>query len=178
VPSIANKNYFELFGLPVDFDIDPSTLGARYRELARLVHPDKFAQSSDQERRLSMQWTTLVNEAFQTLKDPIRRGRYLLTLSGVELRDETDTAMDPQFLLEQIELREALEEVRGAPEPHKRLVELANDIRRRLDAKTQQFRASLAHGKRDPGQATNTIREMQFLDKLLREVGELEEELA
>jgi molecular chaperone HscB len=177
VPGIANKNYFELFGLPVDFDVDPSTLSVRYRELARRVHPDKFAQGSDQERRLSMQWTTLVNEAFQTLKDPIRRGRYLLSLSGVELRDDTDTAMDPQFLMEQMELREALEEVRGAPEPHRRLVELANDIRRRFDAKTQQLRASLAHDKGDHGQATNTIREMQFLDKLLRQAGELEEEL-
>lgn len=177
MPGIANKNYFELFGLPVDFDVDPSALSVRYRELARRVHPDKFAQGSDQERRLSMQWTTLVNEAFQTLKDPIRRGRYLLTLSGVELRDDTDTAMDPQFLMEQMELREALEEVRGAPEPHKRLAELANDIRQRLDAKTRQFRASLVHGEAGHSQATSTIREMQFLDKLLREVGELEEEL-
>lgn len=177
MPDIANKNYFELFGLPVGFDIDLAALSARYRELARRVHPDKFAQGSDQERRLSMQWTTLVNEAFQTLKDPIRRGRYLLTLSGVELRDETDTAMDPQFLMEQMELREALEEVRGAPQPHKRLAELANDIRRRLDDKTQQFRVALGRGTDDPRPATNAIREMQFLDKLLREVGELEEEL-
>lgn len=177
MPSIATKNYFELFGLPVDFDVDPATLSARYRELARRVHPDKFAHGSDQERRLSMQWTTLVNEAFQTLKDPIRRGRYLLTLSGVELRDETDTTMDPGFLMEQMELREALEEVRGVPEPHKRLVELANDIRQRLDAKTQHLRASLADGRSGHQLAINTIREMQFLDKLLCEVGELEEEL-
>jgi molecular chaperone HscB len=178
VPGIANNNYFELFGLPVDFDVDASTLSLRYRELARRVHPDKFAQGSDQERRLSMQWTMLVNEAFQTLKDPIRRGRYLLSLAGVELRDETDTAMDPQFLLEQMELREALEAVRGAADPQRRLAELAAEIGRQLDAKTQQFRAALARGTDGRRQASEAIREMQFLGKLLQEVGQREEELA
>jgi molecular chaperone HscB len=153
-------------------------LASRYRELARRVHPDKFAQGSDQERRLSMQWTTLVNEAYQTLKDPVRRGRYLLGLRGVELRDETDTAMDPRFLMEQMELREALEAVRADAAPHKRLAELANDIQQRFESKTREFRESVAAASADARPARNAIREMQFLDKLLREVGELEEELA
>src|SRR5512141_1081809 len=105
------KNHFELFELPVTFDIDTDELAVRYRELQRRVHPDKYANASDQERRLSMQMTTMINEAFQTLKDPVWRGRYLLSLRGISLDDEIDTAMDPAFLTEQMELREELEEV-------------------------------------------------------------------
>src|SRR3990167_5428696 len=115
------KNHFELFGLPVAFDIDTDELAVRYRALQRRVHPDKFANASDQDRRLSLQMTALINEGFHTLKDPVRRGLYLLSLRGIDLGDETDTTMDPAFLLEQMELREELEEVRQADNPHKLL---------------------------------------------------------
>ena len=130
--SAPGKNHFELFGLPVTFDIDTAELAVRYRELQRRVHPDKFANASDQDRRLSLQMTALVNEGFHTLKDPVRRGRYLLSLRGVDLDDEIDTTMDPVFLMEQMELREELEEVRQADNPHKQLAELANRIEQRL----------------------------------------------
>jgi molecular chaperone HscB len=173
--SEAGKNYFELFGLPVDFDLDADELSRRYRELQRRVHPDKFASGPDAERRVSMQLTTLVNEAYQTLRDPVRRARYLLGLGGTDPREETDTAMDPAFLMEQMELRETLAEVRSLSEPHKRLAELANDAAIRLQQKIGQFRDQY---RRDPEQARRSLREMQFLDKLRREIEDLEEELA
>jgi molecular chaperone HscB len=124
-----------------------------------------------------MQLTTLVNEAYQTLRDPVSRARYLLSLSGANPRDETDTdtAMDPAFLMEQMELRETLAEVRALSEPHKRLAELANDATIRLQQKIGQFRDSY---RRDPVHARRSLREMQFLDKLRREIEDLEEELA
>ena len=104
------KNHFELFGLPVTFDVDVDDLASRYREMQRSVHPDRFANASDQDRRLSLQMTALINEAFQTLRDPVRRGRYLLNLRGVDLGDETDTSMNPAFLMEEMELRQQLDE--------------------------------------------------------------------
>lgn len=172
------KNHFELFGLPVTFDIDTGDLVARYREVQRRVHPDKFANASDQDRRLSLQMTALINEAFQTLKDPVRRGRYLLSLRGIDLGDETDTAMDPAFLMEQIELRENLEAVKQADNPHTRLAELANRIEQRLQEGIGQFRRSLADGTPESNkQARNVVREMQFLEKMRLEINNLEEEL-
>jgi molecular chaperone HscB len=172
------KNHFELFGLPAAFDIDTDELAVRYRELQRRIHPDKFANASDQDRRLSLQMTALINEGFQTLKDPVRRGRYLLSLRGIDLGDETDTAMDPAFLMEQMELREELEEVRQAENPHKQLAELANRIEQRLQDKIGQFRRAFADDSPDgSGKARNSVREMQFLEKMRREIDNLEEEL-
>ena len=142
------KNHFELFGLPVAFDLDADDLASRYRELQRRVHPDKFANASDQERRLSLQMTAQVNEAFQTLKDPVRRGRYLLSLRGIDTDEETDTAMDPAFLMEQMEWRENLEEIRQADNPHKQLAELANRIGQRLQDKIGQFQRRAGTGFR------------------------------
>ncbi|MES9845310.1 MAG: Fe-S protein assembly co-chaperone HscB, partial [Candidatus Sedimenticola sp. 6PFRAG5] len=80
-----SKNYFELFGLPAGYIIDAEQLSGRYRELQRVVHPDRYANASDQERRLSMQGATRINEAFDTLKDPIQRARYLLSLNGIDV---------------------------------------------------------------------------------------------
>ena len=172
------KNYFELFGLPVTFDVDVDDLASRYREMQRSVHPDRFANASDQDRRLSLQMTALINEAFQTLKDPVRRGRYLLGLRGVDLGDETDTAMDPAFLMEQMELREQLDEVTQADNPHKLLAELANRIEQRLHDSIEHFRSVLTEGTPEAGaKARNVVREMQFLKKMRQEIDNLEEEL-
>jgi molecular chaperone HscB len=172
--SAAGKNYFELFGLPVRFEVNADELSDRYRELQRRVHPDKYATAPDAERRASLQLTTLVNEAFQTLKDPVRRAQYLLGLVHQDASTDADTRMDPAFLMEQMEMREALSEVRTLREPHKKLAELANDTRTRMQARIGQFRDSYS---RDPVQARQTLREMQFLDKLRREIEDIEEQL-
>ncbi|MCR4301577.1 MAG: co-chaperone HscB [Sulfuricaulis sp.] len=173
------KNHFELFGLPVSFDIDADDLTSRYRELQRRVHPDKFANASDQERRLSLQMTAMVNEAYLTLKDPVRRGRYLLSLRGVDMDEETDTAMDPAFLMEQMELRENLEKIRQADNPGRRLAELANRIGQCMQEKIGQLRLALnRNSAEETKHARNLVREMQFLQKMHHEIDNLEEELA
>lgn len=173
------KNHFELFGLPAAFDLDANDLASRYRELQRRVHPDKFANASDQERRLSVQMTAQVNEAFQTLKDPVRRGRYLLSLRGIDIDDETDTSMDPAFLMEQMEWRENLEEIRLADNPNKQLVELASRIGQRMQDKIGHFRRAFEKDTpEETSKARNIVREMQFLEKMQQEIDNLEEELS
>src|SRR5678815_3794902 len=108
------SSHFELFGLPAAFSIDRDALEKAYREIQSQVHPDRFAHAGDAERRASLQWTTRVNEAFQTLKNPVSRARHLLELQGVDVAFETNTAMPTEFLMQQMELREQLEEARDA----------------------------------------------------------------
>jgi len=170
------KNYFELFGLPVTFDLNIVDLAARYRELQHNVHPDKFSHASVQERRLSVQMTSYVNEAFQALKDPLKRGRYLLHLQGIETDEETDTVMDPVFLADQMELRERLEEIRSHRSPAL-LSEFTENIKQRLRSKIDQLRLSLAQTSGEARvRARSLIRETQFLERLLQETERLEEE--
>src|SRR3954451_10359610 len=108
------QNHFELFGLQAAFGIDSEVLEKAYREIQARVHPDRFAHAGDAERRASLQWTTRVNEAYRTLKDPVQRAKHLLELHGVEVAFETNTAMPPEFLMQQMELRETLEEAKDA----------------------------------------------------------------
>lgn len=171
-----SENYFQLFGLPAGFEVDGEALALRYRDLQRAVHPDRFAGASDRERLLSVQQASLINEAFQTLKDPLARARYLLQLNGIELSD-TDTAMEPMFLMEQMELREALDEVRAAADPFAAL----NAVRDRAEQRERGLMADLADlfgGAPETLQAApELVRKLQFMRKLLQEVDEREEDL-
>lgn len=172
------KNYFELFEIPVDFQVDLTSLSSRYRELQRRIHPDRFVNATDQERRLSMQMTTQVNEAYQALKDPLQRGRYMLGLRGVDINAETDTAMDPEFLMEQMALREALGAVRDSNEPGERITALIHDVASQLDKNIAALKVTLSQeGEAPLMRARDLVREMQFLGKLQLEVETLEEEL-
>ena len=105
-----NADHFALFELPRAFRLESALLDKRYREILALVHPDKFAHASDAERRLSLQWATRINEAYLTLKKPLARGRYLLELLGHPVDEENNTLMPTEFLMEQMEWREALDE--------------------------------------------------------------------
>ena len=168
------RNYFELFGLPVGFAVDSKDLAARYRTLQRNFHPDKFAHASDQERRLSMQLSARLNEGLQTLKDPVKRGRYLLQLKNIATDEETDTAMDREFLVEQMALRERLEEARDLAS----LVRVRADIDARFGEKVCQLEARLRSAATEDWQAARgLVRELQFLQKLLQEVRAHEEAL-
>src|SRR5690554_3050796 len=108
------QNHFELFGLPVRFELQADALERAYRDIQARVHPDRFAHAGDAERRASLQWTTRVNEAFRTLRHPVTRARHILELNGVDVAFETNTAMPQDFLMQQMELREALEEAKDA----------------------------------------------------------------
>jgi molecular chaperone HscB len=176
--SDLGKNFFELFELPVTFDLDSADLLRRYRELQVRVHPDRHAAGTDQERRLAVQMTAMINEAYQTLRDPVRRGRYLLGLQGVDTGEETDTAMAPAFLMDQMELREALEEARETSDPAARLAELGRAVKERIDERIRAVSEALAEDS-DAGRqrARNLIRELQFFSRLQGEMEALEESL-
>ena len=169
------KNYFELFDLPITFDLDVADLAARYRDLQRRFHPDRFASASESERRFSLQLTAQVNAAFQTLKDPVARARYLLGLQGVDTGEDTDTAMDTAFLMEQMELRESLAEARDATDRNARLASLRQRVDEEFEARSALLRTRFAENSElARRQARNLVREMQFLQKLAHEVEELE----
>ena len=108
------QNHFELFQLPQRFTIDLDALSAAYHEVQSRVHPDKFVNAGDAEKRVAMQWATRANEAFETLKTPLKRASYLCELNGVDLEVESNTSMPREFLMQQMEWREALDEANAA----------------------------------------------------------------
>lgn len=171
------QNYFTLFGLPVAYRVDHAALDQRYRELQRLVHPDRYASAGDQERRIAMQHATRINEGYRVLKDALARGRYLLELRGYRPDDEHSTHQDPEFLMEQMELREDLIAARQAADPFSALAAIV----RRIDARVTGLEAALANAlTQDHGisaTAVTAIQQMQFFRKLAQEAAELEADL-
>ncbi len=103
------QNYFELFAINTKFDIEFNILETNFRKIQAAVHPDRFVNGSSAEKLSAMQHATLVNEAYQTLKNPAKRAQYLLELQGITAAGETNTAMPTAFLMQQMEWREALE---------------------------------------------------------------------
>lgn len=175
-----SKNYFELFGMPVGFIVDGSELAARYRELQKVVHPDRFAAAGEASQRLSLQSATLVNEAYATLKAPLKRAEYLLSLKGIELDAPQNTLDDPAFLMQQMELREALAAVRDAADPHAELDRLLREIGGMIQSQIAQLAVQFEDSSPDQLQgAAKTVQKMKFLNKLHTEAegieGDLEE---
>lgn len=159
------QNHFDLFGLTPKFSIEGEALERSYREIQSKVHPDRFAHAGDAERRASLQWTTRVNEAFQILKNPVTRARHLLELHGVDVAFETNTAMPPEFLMQQMELRESLE---GAKTPAS-----LDEMRKRLrqdKAGLQTQIGDAIDSKKDYTAAAGLVRKLQFLDRLDDEI--------
>ncbi len=173
-----SSNHFELFGLPVGFVLDSQALAERYRELQRAVHPDRFASASDQEQRLALQQATRVNEAYETLRDPLRRAQYLLQLHGIDSDGETATTRDASFLMQQMELREALAGVRDAADPEAELDALMREIRQMIDQEVAQLAVQFEAATPDSlNEARETVSRMQFLNKLYNEAEALEAEM-
>ena len=104
------SNDFELFGVPERFAQDRAALDTRWKELQKEAHPDKFAAQGVAAQRVAMQWSVRINEAYQRLKDPLRRAAYLCELHGAPIQAHDNTAMPPAFLMQQMEWREALED--------------------------------------------------------------------
>ena len=104
------SNDFDLFGVPATFEQDVSLLDARWKELQRNAHPDRFAAQGAAAQRLAMQWSIRINEANRRLRSPLKRAAYLCELNGAPISAETNTAMPPAFLMQQMEWREALDE--------------------------------------------------------------------
>jgi molecular chaperone HscB len=173
-----SKDCFTLFGLPRAYPIDRSLLDARYREAQRITHPDRYAQQDDQTRRLAVQGAARVNEAYETLKDPMQRARYLLGLLGVQMAEQGETTQDTAFLMEQLEMREELEEARQQPDPFTVTAALATRIGAAIQALVARMALQFEAGTPEQlAQAREIVRKLQFLQKLAREVERVEMEL-
>jgi molecular chaperone HscB len=159
------QDHFSLFGLSSAYVLDAVTLERSYREIQARIHPDKFVNAGEAERRASMQWTTRVNEAYRTLKDPVLRAKYLLEQAGFDAGFENNTAMPPAFLMRQMELREALEEAKDAAALDKLAAQLTRD-RQRLEA----ILAAKIDTEKDYAAAVGTLRELQFLARFGEEI--------
>lgn len=161
------QNHFELFQLPQRFAIDLDALNSAYHEVQGRVHPDKFAHAPGTEKRVAMQWATRANEAYQTLKSPLKRATYLCQLHGVDLQTESNTAMPRDFLIQQMEWREALDEARSARDVGA-LETLDADLRAARKKEINVIGALLdAERYAEAGQA---VRQLMFLEKFGDEV--------
>lgn len=169
-----NQTYFEIFGLKPAFEIDRAALTERYRELQREFHPDKYAAKSEREQLLAMQYAARINEAQATLRDPALRAAYLLELAGMEISPE-QTTDDAEFLMQQMMLRERLEDVRGETDPAAALDELVEEVTGLFRNEQKHFADVFAAGDLEAGK--NSLLKLQFLSKLQRQVEDLEEDL-
>jgi molecular chaperone HscB len=161
------QNHFDLFQLPARFTLDLGALDAAYRDVQGQVHPDRFVGATDAEKRVAMQWATRANEAYQTLKNPLKRARYLCEQHGVDLQTESNTAMPLDFLMQQMEWRDALGEARAGKDAE------ALDA---LDAQVKaerKARLAVVGRELDAGafqEAAQGVRALMFLDKFGEEV--------
>ena len=163
------QDFFSLFQLPAQFDIDLSVLDANYRKLQAEVHPDKFVNATPAERMQSMQMATLANEAYQTLRQPTDRARYLLQLQGVATDEEHNTSMPADFLMTQMEWREAMDDAK-ADKDIAALDRLLNEMRTQGKQLQLQMAQALA---RDPAAAALLVRKLRFIDKVSEDVNQL-----
>ena len=168
-------NHFDLFRLPFQFELDGSLLSTQFRELQRRFHPDNFATASERDRLMSIQKAAQINDAFQTLKNPISRAEYMLSEKGIDIRGEQKTLHDPEFLMQQMELREALEDIPYASEPEDALFDFEQQISALYKSQLADLEGLL--NQEDWQQAADAVRKLKFIDKLRYEIERLEETL-
>ncbi len=175
MPLDFNKNFFELFSLPVQYSLDKQLLAKNFRALQTEYHPDRFANGSDQERRIAMQSTGYINEANETLSSPRLRARYLLTLNQVDFDDERDTTSDMRFLMDQMEKREALENAAQSSEPLDAVDAIAKQVKQEKKELDASFEKHLSEG--DLESAKEAVLKMKFYERLANEVKSLQEKI-
>lgn len=162
------QTFFQLFGLTQSFSLDGAALEQHYRTLQMRVHPDKAAHLSDAEQRVAMQQATFVNEAYQTLRSPLRRARYLLKLNDVDTQEETNTAMPMDFLVAQMDWREAVIDAQQA-----RDIDALAEQENRMHLVTAELEAQLAvkiDAEKNYAAAAELVRKLRFMEKLAEEI--------
>jgi molecular chaperone HscB len=167
-----SQDYFALFGLPARYRFDPIELDRAYRALQSEIHPDRYASADESERRLALQSSALVNEAYRALKDPVGRAQYLLSLRGIDALAETDTALPQEFLEHELERREALADAHAARDSAQ-LDALLRDVR--SDAAALESSLANRLDAEDWNAARDAVRELRFLSKV---TGDIEAALA
>jgi molecular chaperone HscB len=167
-------NYFDLFNLPEQFDIDLHTLKTQYQVLQKITHPDRFANASDQEKRLYLQKNAQVNDAYSVLKSPVSRGEHLLILRGHSLADEQQTMGDTDFLMQQMMLREQLADAESESD----FDDLEQQITELSTSFIEQIQSSLDHNTvKANAQAAENLTKLKFLIKLDSEANTRKDQL-
>ena len=156
---------FDLFGLSRSYAQDRAALDTAWKALQRQAHPDKFAAEGAAAQRLAMQWSVRINEAYQRLKDPLRRAAYLCELAGAHINAENNTAMPAEFLMQQMQWREELDEATTA------------DSLENLHQEVLQTRAAaLAHCEalidlaQDFAKAAQQVRALMFIERFVKDI--------
>lgn len=163
------QNYFELFGLPENFKIDTAALDAAYLLIQQQVHPDKHVTADDSQRRASLQLATYANSAYQTLRNPIKRGLYLCELAGLDAALETNTAMPKDFLMQQMEWREELDD---AGDDSVKIEVLFAQVVSTKDEYLKEI-ADLIDVKNDKPAALDKLRATLFMDRFQDEIDDV-----
>lgn len=172
------ENYFQLFEVPEQYSFDENTLRATYRDLQRKTHPDKFAGASEHEQLLAVQYAATINDAYDVLTSPLKRAIYMLSLKGIELDEQGSSAMDPLFLMAQMELREELEQAEHAADPEAALEKVAEHLDAELAQLQAAFVVQIEKGcDAELEAAVETVKKMQFLAKVQADLEHLEHEL-
>ena len=162
------QTYFELFNLPATFNVDLATLETNFRNIQSEFHPDRFVAGTTAEKLHSMQTATLANEAYSTLKAPALRAAYLLALRGIDATPETNTSMPADFLMQQMEWREALDDAKQAKN-----IDDLEALEKKMQAEARLLKADLQtffDAQNDLAAATETTRKLIFIDKVCADI--------
>ena len=170
-----SQSYFELFDLETSFLVDLNQLRSSHQRLQARFHPDRFVNSSDREKRLSMQVASWINQAQETLSDHVKRALYLLELKVARGNDESETSSDTSFLMEQIEIREAIEACADTPECARCYEKIATDLLSSQQAMESDFVKQFDSGNYP--QALQVCHKMQFIQRIQNQLSDLQFEL-
>ena len=160
-----NSTDFELFDVPTQFAQDRAVLDARWKELQREAHPDKFAAQGAAAQRVAMQWSVRINEAYQRLKDPLKRASYLCELHGAPINAHHNTAMPTDFLMQQMQWREALDEAETLEDIDEIALKFNKSEREQLSKIEQTLDAN-----RDFPAAAQQVRSLMFIERFASEL--------
>jgi len=182
--NVTSGDPFELLGVPRRFDLDLRALEKTHRELSRALHPDKFAQAGASERREALEKAASVNEAWRTVRDPIRRAEALFRLAGVAVGEDKEPKASPAFLMEVLEQREELAEAR-ARKDLAQVSRLGDAMKTRLAKAEGALASGLDGASRAAGSPSSRealaallplLGELRFYRRFLDEVRAIEEE--
>lgn len=164
------SQYFTLFQLEPQFDIDTDSLEQNYRTLAARFHPDRFASASAFDQKQAVMMSSTINEAYRTLKNPTDRAAYLLRQQGIDADAPEHTSFAPEFLMQQMEWRETLAEARGGQD-QTALTALDKEISGAQQELWRDLREAFRRQQYED--AAQLVRQGRFLDKLKKEISNL-----
>ncbi|MEX9608500.1 co-chaperone HscB [Providencia manganoxydans] len=168
-------DYFTLFGFTPSYTIDSEQLVQRFQSLQRQYHPDRYATCTEQEKMQALQQAATINAAYQALRHPLKRAEYMLLLQGIDINNEQHTMHDTAFLMEQLELREELDNIENNSHSADLLVDFIKNVQQMQKTRSAMMVTQLDDKQWE--QAADTVRKLRFLDRLQQQAEQLEERL-